>query len=513
MEKMHDIDGFESYVLENINAYVGQDGESLCRHFSMENKHNKATWVELAYRMLGISSSRNATFRDNKTVVKTIRLNKDGRIRESMSFNTLVLKEFAEEIWEESELYEYFSTTRFLFVVYKEVGEAMVFLGAMFWDMPSKDLEGCVKQEWHEVQNIVQNGVRLTEKDGRVKNNFPKKSMTEAIHLRPKANKSAYRLHNGFEKGDIHKDGDQLPSGEWMTRQCFWLNNDYVLHQLTEGSQSVAFGASRLALSSDQCEHLKAHLVKELYLVDEIKKLFSKHLGIDDDRFINAYNLKRIGYLFYYKYMVSDRYDSAADFVEMQLLSGDIVSLDSLDNDISNINVFQDVVSKLVESGEIFRLDSMTFINKEALKAKGLGKEMMATFCEKVKNTVESRCFTIQRLESMKHGIELFEYGFERCFYEDILVASGSFNHITEYGVMIFTVDERFSSYTDFYEEVVGSEKSITMLELEDTLTNGFGLDLSSTQLKMRLRFSDVYYSPDMDKAYIDYNEFLTEVE
>ena len=32
----------------------------------------------------------------------------------------------------------------------------------------------------------------------------------------------------GYEKGNISKYADQLPNGEWMTKQCFWFNNTYI---------------------------------------------------------------------------------------------------------------------------------------------------------------------------------------------------------------------------------------------------------------------------------------------
>jgi len=40
-------------------------------------------------------------------------------------------------------------------------------------------------------------------------------------------------LNNGFETGDIQKDANELPNGEWMTTQSFWLNNSYILSLLT----------------------------------------------------------------------------------------------------------------------------------------------------------------------------------------------------------------------------------------------------------------------------------------
>ena len=50
--------------------------------------------------------------------------------------------------------------------------------------------------------------------------------------MRPHAKKAAYSLHNGLVQGDVEKDADELPNGEFMTKQSFWLNSEYILSQI-----------------------------------------------------------------------------------------------------------------------------------------------------------------------------------------------------------------------------------------------------------------------------------------
>ena len=37
-----------------------------------------------------------------------------------------------------------------------------------------------------------------------------------------------FKLKDGTIIGNLRKDGDELPNGEWMTKQCFWLNAKYI---------------------------------------------------------------------------------------------------------------------------------------------------------------------------------------------------------------------------------------------------------------------------------------------
>ena len=32
--------------------------------------------------------------------------------------------------------------------------------------------------------------------------------------------------------GNVERDANELPDGQWMTTQSFWINNKYILSQL-----------------------------------------------------------------------------------------------------------------------------------------------------------------------------------------------------------------------------------------------------------------------------------------
>lgn len=46
------------------------------------------------------------------------------------------------------------------------------------------------------------------------------------------ATKAAYRFENGEDYGNVERDANMLPNGEYMTTQSFWINNSYILAQL-----------------------------------------------------------------------------------------------------------------------------------------------------------------------------------------------------------------------------------------------------------------------------------------
>lgn len=57
-------------------------------------------------------------------IPKTIRVQSNGKIKESMSFPTFDFIALSkEETWEESELYNYLAPTKFMFVIFQERGD------------------------------------------------------------------------------------------------------------------------------------------------------------------------------------------------------------------------------------------------------------------------------------------------------------------------------------------------------------------------------------------------------
>lgn len=229
----------QDYILKLINRHIGQTDEELCKEYNREYNNNKAQWKDLSFRMLGIKGNHAAELEKANIVVKTIRIEENGKNKESMSFAPFKAKELVNENWEDSTVYEYFEATQFLFVVFKKSGNRYKLKGAKLWHMPYHDLNKVVHEEWGQYQNIIKNGVKfeITNSDSgkmNIKNNLPGQKDTKIIHIRPHSQKAAYKLNNGVQIGNVERDADELPNGEWMTRQSFWLNREYVLKQLKD---------------------------------------------------------------------------------------------------------------------------------------------------------------------------------------------------------------------------------------------------------------------------------------
>ena len=211
--------GFEEYILEQIRPYIGMSQAQLKQRLGIQSKAKSINDLLLA-AMLGIKGRISATseFQKANIIPKTVRVNMDGTVTESMSFPAFDFCEVARGTWETSECKNVLEQTKFLFVIFRfnELGD-LIFDDIKFWHIPEADLEE-VKTVWEKTSKILREGVKFRTVGKRTFNNLPKATENRVAHVRPHAKDS--------------KDTMPLPDGREMPKQCFWLNNTYIAQQV-----------------------------------------------------------------------------------------------------------------------------------------------------------------------------------------------------------------------------------------------------------------------------------------
>lgn len=214
---------FESIILNKLNIHRGKSYFELCDAIGRRYDSSKAKYAILSSRLIDINVSNvNQTeeFKKAGLQIKTVRVEHDGSINESMSFENIDYQEVLEvDDWLDSKLYDIFSG-RFLFVIYKadegvltykdkkgnlKSENTYTFSDAFFWTMPQKDLESAESYWLHIKKTILDNHI-----DPKYFNSIKHKR----FHVRPKAQNA----------GDLAVN----PNGGTAKKYCYWFNNNYV---------------------------------------------------------------------------------------------------------------------------------------------------------------------------------------------------------------------------------------------------------------------------------------------
>ncbi len=211
---------FEECVVEKLTPFYGKTLSWLMETFQVNSKAKNIIELIMA-KMLGVEGrvTHAEEFRKAGIVPKTIRVQRNGKIKESMSFPCFDFIELSQETeWEESALHMYLAPTKFLFAIFQEREDGeYVFDRAMFWNIPNEDLEE-VRTVWERTVATIREGVQLVPTAQGMRNDLPKKTENRVAHVRPHGKNGADKL--------------PLPDGRMMAKQCFWLNNGYIALQI-----------------------------------------------------------------------------------------------------------------------------------------------------------------------------------------------------------------------------------------------------------------------------------------
>ena len=219
-EKDLEKQNFDNILINRFTPFLGKGFKSIAVETGINlsnNPKNKFAMIANAIVSLGKCSNinRSEEFLKAGLTMKTIRVQSNGSIKESMSFENIDYIEVAEcDNWFDSRLYELFSS-RFMFVVFREQNtgqEDYVLDDVFFWTMPQKDLAWAENYWNHIKENILQNNYS--------EENWWKGKDKKKFHVRPKAQKS--------------QDTAPTPNGGRAKKYCYWFNNDYVRNIVNE---------------------------------------------------------------------------------------------------------------------------------------------------------------------------------------------------------------------------------------------------------------------------------------
>lgn len=197
----------EVILSEKVAPYVGKSYSEISRMLDLPLSVSKSRYANLSRWMLGMTSKKEDyyEFEAANIKVKAIRLEKSGRMKESMSFCNFDFKEIVSKKWEDSVFY-YELTSKFVFMVFEDTdgSQDYRFRKVLLWNMPAQDLE-----EAHKVWERAKQKVKDNDYE-----HFPRIRDSKIAHVRPK----------GRDVNDLM----ETPQGTLEKKKCFWLNSRYI---------------------------------------------------------------------------------------------------------------------------------------------------------------------------------------------------------------------------------------------------------------------------------------------
>lgn len=213
---------FNEFINNVVDKYRGKTQKELMREFGISSNAKNINNM-LISRMFNVKSKLAETeeFQKAKIIPKTIRIEENGRIKESISFPYFKYTEIINQNWEDCDLKEELETTKYMFFIFKMEKGEYVFKGIKLWNMPEIDIETSVMEMWKKTYNTIKTGnIVKSIENGIRKTNFVGMSENEVCHVRPHG-----RNANDTSKLPV---ADKLTGSNEYTKHCFWINNTYI---------------------------------------------------------------------------------------------------------------------------------------------------------------------------------------------------------------------------------------------------------------------------------------------
>ena len=226
---------FEVAMKTSLQKFFGLSEKEIRERFSMTNMPMaKNRYERYIASMLEVSGNISETdeFQKAGIQIKTVRVQENGSIKESMSFPYFRYSDIYSQTWEESDLRNMFASTKYMFVIFKEKAGELYFEGIRFWHMKELDLDKYVRPVFEQMKNIIASGNIVshitTNSSGKTirHTNFPGMSDNPIVHVRPHA-------RDANDTCDLPVP-DRLTGVTKFTKHCFWLNSAYVASIITD---------------------------------------------------------------------------------------------------------------------------------------------------------------------------------------------------------------------------------------------------------------------------------------
>lgn len=225
----------EEIVIEKFKLYYGKSVDEISEKTGIALDFNdvKNFYSKVTHAILNIELEKEIEeFEKANIEIKTIRVEADDRIIQSISFPAFQFEQIFHENWITSEMNEIVER-KFLFIFFKNDGISYKLEKVKFWNMPLSDRNE-VRKVWLKTKKIIQEGgifnsyakdkygnIRVSIKGNPIKlNNLPKMRENSVCHVRPHGSDSTETYPLPIE--------DKILKVKEYSKQCFWLNNSYI---------------------------------------------------------------------------------------------------------------------------------------------------------------------------------------------------------------------------------------------------------------------------------------------
>lgn len=213
----------DDIIIDKLKPYFGKLKSNLLSKYHVKAKA-KNHLSNLVFYLLGLNKNQQSEeIAKSDIVIKSINLEPNGSLKESVSLPAFHFKDIVSKAWEDSSLYELLNK-KYLFVIFEKTSNGDSKLKeAKFYAFNAKEID-VAKEAWLELRSLLAKGLIVKAIKNNRRSTYLKDITNDIVHIRPHAknNNDCYDL----------PVADKFTGESSYTKQSFWINNTYILSNI-----------------------------------------------------------------------------------------------------------------------------------------------------------------------------------------------------------------------------------------------------------------------------------------
>ena len=240
-------------------------------------------------------------------------------------------------------------------------------------------------------------------------------------------------------------------------------------------------------------QKLVSQLQEPFYYIEDIKEIYRKIVKDPDITLINAYNLRKLGFVVNKVYAIKG-FRSAREYFRHILTDPDEVDVTQNRKKFSGLVEFTATLDHIRDDYEIIEVSKNKFVNFRVYKKKGIMKRQFREFCDEIVDYVGDDYFTMHSLkEDGFQSSQKFEKIGDK-FCESLLREDNRFKSQWTAGNTLFRKTDQPISRRTLIVDVIKENEIIQIDDLIDQISSVYGLEIDRWDVTLAIQNTDINY-------------------
>lgn len=276
-----------------------------------------------------------------------------------------------------------------------------------------------------------------------------------------------------------------------------------------------ALGSSSLILD-DGFGALRNRLEDDWYSLQAFRHAAGIALGGSED-LPDDILARQTGFKVYADCAVRDTWPSLTAYYS-SLFQEPIVTHSVIPEAVRAAGTFKAFLFQRMSQGQLLDYDAESWICPSGLRELGIGPDDLRAFVDGAVSACDDDgvpYLTIPWLKGCAGADQqLLGYGFDDRFYESVLLMRRfALGRSTLCGRRLFSVRNASPRGRDFALALLKREGSMPVGELLDIIREDYAIPIAPAQVIQLVKSSGAYYREELDRAYVNRNQFIREME